>query len=202
METKAPTQEQAVHQYRAVVYSIAKEVIRNDRNYYAQHMDLVQEGFLGVLDATKKYNPKYNVAFGTYVRLKIRGFMLDFLRRQDPLPRSKRREVGALPGYVFFKEPMFKSILRYSGESKTNDYVPTMAEKSYLTAELGVVQDAMQKLSQVERSVLRMYFLEEMKLKAIGKKLGLTESAISVIKKKSLAKLRSSLGLGQGDEHS
>jgi RNA polymerase sigma factor for flagellar operon FliA len=53
--------------------------------------DLVQAGHLGLLRARRSYRPESKVQFATYARYRIRGEILDVLRRLDNAPRSLRR---------------------------------------------------------------------------------------------------------------
>lgn len=53
--------------------------------------DLIQAGFLGLLDALQKFDRDRGVRFRTYAELRIRGAILDSLRDLDWVPRSVRR---------------------------------------------------------------------------------------------------------------
>lgn len=50
--------------------------------------DLHSAGLLGLLQALRNYDPESGTSFGTYARVRIRGAMLDELRRMDWMPRS------------------------------------------------------------------------------------------------------------------
>lgn len=54
--------------------------------------DLINTGVLGLIDAIDKFIPDRGVKFKTYAEFRIRGAMLDHLRRQDWAPRSMRRK--------------------------------------------------------------------------------------------------------------
>ena len=54
--------------------------------------DLINTGILGLIDAIEKFIPDRGVKFKTYAEFRIRGAMLDYLRRQDWAPRSMRRK--------------------------------------------------------------------------------------------------------------
>ena len=59
--------------------------------------DLIQAGMIGLLEAAKKYDAGKGASFETYAGIRIRGAMLDELRRHDWLPRSvqgKLRQVS------------------------------------------------------------------------------------------------------------
>jgi RNA polymerase sigma factor for flagellar operon FliA len=60
--------------------------------------DLVQAGSIGLLEAARNYTGDKGASFETYAGIRIRGAMLDELRRGDWAPRSlhrKAREVDA-----------------------------------------------------------------------------------------------------------
>src|SRR3954469_17979886 len=61
--------------------------------------DLYSAGLGGLLNAIRQYDPTAGTAFETYARLRIRGAILDELRRMDWVPRSvhtKARKVQAV----------------------------------------------------------------------------------------------------------
>lgn len=58
--------------------------------------DLYSAGMVGLLNAVRQFDPKINPVFESYARLRIRGAVLDELRRMDWVPRSvhtKARQV-------------------------------------------------------------------------------------------------------------
>ncbi len=59
--------------------------------------DLIQAGIIGLLEAARYYDPSQGASFKTYAGIRIRGAMLDEIRRSDWTPRSvhrKAREVA------------------------------------------------------------------------------------------------------------
>jgi RNA polymerase sigma factor for flagellar operon FliA len=57
-----------------------------------EESDLIQFGLLGLLDAIDKFDPGKNVRFETYAVTRIRGAILDELRKLDWIPRSVRKK--------------------------------------------------------------------------------------------------------------
>lgn len=55
--------------------------------------DLVGWGMLGLIGAADAFEPERGLKFSTYAYSRIRGAMLDELRRQDFLPRGRRESV-------------------------------------------------------------------------------------------------------------
>ncbi len=55
--------------------------------------DLVDIGMIGLSDAIDKFDPKIGVKFETYAYTRIRGSIIDEIRRIDSLPRSVRNKI-------------------------------------------------------------------------------------------------------------
>lgn len=53
--------------------------------------DLIQAGMLGLLEAVRHYDESKGASFETYAGIRIRGYMLDEVRRNDWVPRSVYR---------------------------------------------------------------------------------------------------------------
>ena len=53
--------------------------------------DLIQSGMIGLLEAAQKYDASKGASFETYAGIRIRGAMLDEVRRGDWAPRSVHR---------------------------------------------------------------------------------------------------------------
>lgn len=61
--------------------------------------DLIQTGMIGLLDAAQHYDSTQGASFETYAGIRIRGAMLDEIRRNDWAPRSvhrKAREISTV----------------------------------------------------------------------------------------------------------
>ncbi|WP_163921291.1 RNA polymerase sigma factor FliA [Photobacterium sp. Alg240-V54] len=50
--------------------------------------DLIQSGMIGLLEAQQNYDPSKGASFETFAGIRIRGAMLDDIRRGDWVPRS------------------------------------------------------------------------------------------------------------------
>ena len=57
-----------------------------------QSEDLIQAGMMGLLEAGKNYDSSQGASFETYAGIRIRGAMLDEIRRSDWTPRSVHRK--------------------------------------------------------------------------------------------------------------
>ena len=57
--------------------------------------DIESEGYMGLIDAARRYDAATRVPFSAYARTRIRGAILDYLRREDPRSRRQARKEKA-----------------------------------------------------------------------------------------------------------
>lgn len=62
-------------------------------NRYLDYEDLVSYGMMGLIDAVEKFDSEKGVKFETYASIRIKGEIIDQLRKQDWLPASMRKRV-------------------------------------------------------------------------------------------------------------
>jgi len=62
--------------------------------------DLIQAGMLGLLDAAKHYSANKGANFETYAGIRIRGAMLDEVRKSDWTPRSVHRNMREMADVI------------------------------------------------------------------------------------------------------
>ena len=62
--------------------------------------DLMQAGMLGLLEAVRHYDDSKGASFETYAGIRIRGHMLDEVRRNDWVPRSVYRNARMISAAV------------------------------------------------------------------------------------------------------
>lgn len=82
--------ETIVKQHALLVRRIAYHLITH-LPHSIQLDDLIQTGMIGLLEAAKHYDPDKGASFETYAGIRIRGHMLDEVRRNEWLPRSVYR---------------------------------------------------------------------------------------------------------------
>ena len=92
-------------QYRAVQRSASVEVVERHADLVrriAHHLaarlpasvevdDLVQAGMLGLIEAARNFDSEQGASFETYASIRIRGAMIDEIRKGDWTPRSVHR---------------------------------------------------------------------------------------------------------------
>ena len=83
-------QSETIERYAYLVKRIAQHLLARLPDSVQQD-DLVQAGMIGLLEAVAKYDPSKGASFETYAGIRIRGSMLDEMRRGDWAPRSVHR---------------------------------------------------------------------------------------------------------------
>lgn len=84
-------QDDLVEQHAPLVKRIACHLI-NRLPANVQLEDLVQAGMIGLLEASRNYDIRQGASFETYAGIRIRGSMLDEIRKNDWAPRSVYRK--------------------------------------------------------------------------------------------------------------
>ena len=67
---------------------------------HVDHDDLYSAGLLGLLQALRNFDPKCGASFETFARMRVRGAMLDELRRMDWVPRSVHEKARKIQGVM------------------------------------------------------------------------------------------------------
>ena len=83
--------EQLITEYAQLVKLVAGRM-NMYLGYNVEYDDLVGYGVFGLIDAIDKFDFGKNVKFETYASLRIRGAILDQIRKMDWIPRSLRQK--------------------------------------------------------------------------------------------------------------
>ncbi len=107
--------------------------------------DLIQAGMVGLLEASRQYDASQGASFETYAGIRIRGAMLDEVRRYDWTPRSVHRKAREI------SEAMYR-IERRTGRD---------ARDTEVAAELGISLDEYHKILR-DAAGCRLFSIEEL----------------------------------------
>jgi RNA polymerase sigma factor FliA len=219
-----------LRQHLGLVYHVAQQLARARAND-VELDDLVSAGTLGLIDAFENFDAARGLAFSTFAAPRIRGAMLDELRRLDRVPRSVRRKtrqidgactalagvLGREPGHAELAEGLgidLATLWRWQTERESTqvvsiDRAPRGADDGHgagewlagetgaevdesitLAQEGAVLRDALLEIPEQERTVLSLYYFEELKLSDIARILQVSESRVSQIRSKAIQRLR------------
>lgn len=223
-------------QHVGLVHHVARQLAR--RLHDKVNLDeLVSAGAIGLMQAAATYEPARGLTFSTYAVPRIRGSMLDELRRSDHMSRGGRKKARALSGarealtHRLGRDPKSSEVAAELGISVAtlydwemdvdnanevsldvaprslredtkqitaasaipDDRSPTVEERLGRDEQLALLSIALRRLRPQERTVLALYFYEELTLQEIAQVLGLSASRISQIRGEALGRLRSLL---------
>ena len=77
---------QSMHIVRYAVISTRNMFLR-----FTDEDDISNEAVLALISAAESFVPEKNVRFETYASIKVRGAIIDYIRRMDSVPRGVRR---------------------------------------------------------------------------------------------------------------
>ena len=81
-----------------------------------EYEDLVSYGIFGLMDAIDKFDCLKDVKFETYASLRIRGAILDQIRKMDWIPRTIRQKQKRIDAAI-------REIEAQSGRSATDEEI-------------------------------------------------------------------------------
>ena len=180
--------------------------------------DLIQAGMIGLLEAARNFDNSKGASFETFAGIRIRGAMLDEIRRGDWAPRSVHRN----------HRRVLEAIRQVENETGRDAKDTEVAAKLNMgmdeyhhilrdvssgrivgIEDLGVSEDALMPeqvtgsayepqrdvenaaLPEREALVLSLYYDEELNLKEIGEVLSVSESRVSQIHSQAMLRLKS-----------
>ena len=196
--------------------------------------DLVSAGILGLISAIDHFDASRHIRLKSYAEHRIKGAMLDSLRRLDWAPRQQRKHAKQIDTAIAAAEQrlhrppteqevadeLHLSVDRYhrwqvdvsgvnlarlesagpddSGKrdllrfitGDPQDLPSALAERSDLQRALA---EAISGIPAIEKTVLSLYYQDELTLREIAKIAGLHESRISQLRTQAILRLRVSM---------
>lgn len=111
--------EQIIEEYISLVKYIASRVMFG-KNKYMEYEDLVSYGMIGLMDAINKYDSSKGMKFSSYASIRIKGAMIDELRKNRPISKGA---MDKLNKYNKAIEELQSSLLREPTNIEIADYL-------------------------------------------------------------------------------
>lgn len=188
--------------------------------------DLISIGTEEMIKLSRRYDKEQNDSFWGYGKKRVYGSMLDYLRSLDTMSRSNRRliklvdheitaylgEHGCEPDDAYLAKVLQEDVEKIAEARNSAMIVSVMplneqitvlsSEDTAQTVEkdqlLEIVHEILSTFNDREQMIIQLYYFEELNLKEISAILEISESRISQIHKKLLAKIKDRLGMYHG----
>lgn len=180
--------------------------------------NLEAAGVLGLVEVAAKYDPSRSTQFKTFAYIRIRGAILDELRRNSPLPQHMLERVSLVRGaYRTLPPPVTVADLAAATGLTAEEVADTLAAERFTrtsswdqAAEAGEepaaqgkppqdeleraeaieqLTEAIDALPPKERTAVILYYKEDLRLKEIAAVMKLSTSRISRLLSKALFEL-------------
>jgi len=209
---------QLAKRFIPLVHQVAGQVARR-LPAHVRLEDLVAAGMLGLAGALRRYDPHRAASFKGYAEFRIRGEIIDELRRRDFMSRDARAQSKRI-------EKAVDSLRQERGSEPDSDEIAAhlgmslemLQEKSWRAHDArqvsladvqlpdnrfespdvgaqraetrGLLAEAIETLPERWRVVLWLYYYEELPLQEIGELLGVTPSRICQIRADAVSRLQ------------
>lgn len=94
--------------------------------------ELKSLGMMGLFDALNKFDQSRDLKFDTYASFRVRGAIIDGLRKEDWLPRSSREKAKRLEGKI---EELEQKLMRHATPEEIAEYTQMPVEDVYQTVQ-------------------------------------------------------------------
>ena len=180
--------------------------------------DLISIGVEEMIKLASRYEKEQNNSFWGFVKKRVYGAMLDYLRSLDVMSRNSRKIIKDIdiiideyyqkneeePDDEYLAKELNLEVekIKEVRQAHAVSYILPLDEQiSYYTEDntlekierealLEKVSGVLETLKEREQLIIQLYYYEELNLKEISDMLGISESRISQINKKLLRKLR------------
>ncbi len=199
--------------YLPVIDGLAKYIARSTGR--ANWEDLRQDGVIGLMKAIARFDLSQGVPFRAFAKHYIRGAILDspeltrdMTRRQEEIYRKIRRAEETLTK-TLRRNPTIEEIaektrltieqiqnaldahgLAYAEEFPGGDDLsPAIATFVPRPENLILIEEAFAYLSEMEQTIIRLHYLEDMPHEKIAEKLGIIPAEVTRIRQRAVGKV-------------
>jgi RNA polymerase sigma factor for flagellar operon FliA len=215
--------DQLIAEHADIARRIALKMARRCPAWVARE-DLVAAGMLGLTEAALRYDATRAEPFLPFAERRIRGAVLDELRRGDMLPRRVRQQARKVAATIrtlentsgeaneetiastlgvsveTYRENL-AGLLNFETESIDGDHATLLVDPQQRPDEqasrrelLRRVREALDRLEQRDVTLLGLHYIEEMTFQEIATTLGITASRACQLLWRAVDRLRQQLG--------
>jgi RNA polymerase sigma factor for flagellar operon FliA len=176
-----------IERYSDLAVGIAR-CMRIPSTSLADRDDAASAALIGLIGAVDRFDPRRGVPFEAYAALRIRGAIVDELRRVDERGRADRRPEGAELA-VSLDDLMEKGA--HVGPAVDDGFTERYEQEDLKTR----VQDALGRLPARQREVIARYYGDELTLRETGAKMGVSEARACQLHGRAIQNLQRELSV-------
>lgn len=202
---------------------IAKRMARRCPTWVACD-DLVSAGLVGLVEAADRYDTSRAEPFGAFAEHRIRGAILDEMRRGDIMPRRTRQAARKIANAIRTLEVVGETATEEAVAEKMGVSLDAYRERLATLSNFGIevfdeatiattngvmsledqiarrhlvrrVREALGTLRERDVAILGMYYIEELTFAQIGIAMRVTPSRVCQLLRRAVEQLREGLGL-------
>jgi RNA polymerase sigma factor for flagellar operon FliA len=229
----AEAREELITAYTPLVRYVSGRLLIGLPRHLSQD-DLFGYGIIGLIDAIEKFDYQRGLQFETYASWRIRGSILDAIRKGDWVPRSVRENAKKLENaylvleqehlrsadddevceYLHITSEEYQKMIQETsvtslfsldepiGEEEQETRLSLLIDPNVLLPEKQMDREflketlakAIDRLTPKERTVVSLFYYEELGLSEIAEVMSLSPSRISQLHSKAILRLRGALG--------
>ncbi len=222
-----PERERLIAEHLEMARRIALRVARRTPDWLTPD-DLVGAALIGLTEAADRYDAARGEPFVAFAEKRVRGAVLDELRRGDLLPRRARADarrvgrairqlehaLGRAPDDEEVAAALGVDVEHYREELaqlthvdviELDPAVPHAAEAPSPAAEaeraqmIGRLHACLEKIPERDAQLLQLYYVEELSYLDIGHVLGVSESRVCQLHARAIARLKAAVDDPEGE---
>lgn len=172
--------------------SLAKKIAinfyRNHKSYNISLDEIKSYAYIGLIDAVEKYDPTRGYAFSTYGSKRIYGAIIDYLRKEGNISRSKDKD-----GNPTFKLESFESNIDFVTKilnKSAEDFTYKSVIDKYI---FDILNSLIKKLPKRERDIIKLHYIKGNSERETAKLINLSDTTVSALKPQILEHLKRQL---------
>jgi len=201
VESRSPVvRARLIECYLGLAHLAAAKFFRLRPGHAVSFADYLQYARLGLVEAVDGFDPTREASFETYSSYRIRGAMLNGLARESEVAaqrtfwrtRLEERVEQLGPPQLLDAERELEELTRLLEELVADD---APHSNPHTATELAQLREAVEKLPDRERLVIRRHYYEHREFRVIARELTITPGRVSQLHAQALGRIRLLLDL-------
>lgn len=186
-----------IERYAAMATSVARRM-RVPTGALMGRDDIESAAIIGLIDAVDRFDPERGVPFEGYAGLRIRGAILDELRRVDDRSRGERRRARIVaedtePGIAAYGQTLSLDMLLETGDRDWAADDDESLDRYEAQDMRSRVESALRCLPPRQRELLARYYGDALTLRESAERMGISEARACQLHGRAILNLRREL---------